>query len=83
MSGLPSPSTSPIAIVEGVARVAKSTLAAKEAALILPEVEILRNTDIVLEFQFATTRSGLPSPSTSPIARQADWSPVQISTFGL
>ena len=48
----------------GTVPVAKSTLAAK---LTVPAVPVLRSTDTVLLASLATTRSGLPSPFTSPM----------------
>ena len=59
----------------------KSTLAAKEDILILPGLEVLRNTDTVIAFKFATIISGFPSPSTSPMATDTVTSPVTKSTL--
>ena len=47
MSGLPSPSKSPIATEIGLDPVAKSTFVAKEALVMEPLLEILRYTDTV------------------------------------
>ena len=48
-SSLLSPSISPISTIEELLPVVKSTLAAKEDALMLPVVEVLRSNDIVPE----------------------------------
>ena len=69
-SGLPSPSRSPMATDCGAVPVAKSTLAAKLLAVMLPLAEVLRNIDTLLAPEFATARSGLPSPSKSPMATE-------------
>src|SRR5678815_5876057 len=82
MSGLLSPSTSPITAESAPTPVTKSTLAAKEDAFILPEVEVLRNIDTLPEDRLGTTRSGLPSPSTSPITTIVGLTPVTKSTLG-
>src|SRR6185437_9536029 len=79
--GLPSPSRSPIATLIGFIPVAKSTLAAKEAAVMGPLLAVLRNTDTVLLPSLATARSGLPSPSRSPIATLIVPLPVAKSTL--
>ena len=68
MSGLPSPSTSPMATPTGYNPVVKSTFGAKELAVMEPEELVFLNTETVLLVIFTTTRSGLPSPSKSPIA---------------
>ena len=66
-SSLPSPSRSPMATEAGDVPVVKSTLAAKLLAVMLPLAEVLRNTETLLA-PAATARSGLPSPSKSPMA---------------
>ncbi len=48
-SGFPSPSKSPIATEIGPVLVEKSTLSAKLAELMLPLVDVLRNTETVFE----------------------------------
>src|SRR5471032_2209511 len=65
-SGLPSPSRSPIATLIAAAPVAKSASAAKEPDVMEPLLAVLRKTDTVEKL--ARARSGLPSPSRSPIA---------------
>src|SRR6185437_3036832 len=80
-SGLPSPSRSPIATLTGTLPVAKSTLAVKEATVMEPLLAILRKTDSVLSLKLATARSGLPSPSKSPIATLSGSLPVTKSTL--
>jgi hypothetical protein len=49
--------------------------------VIVPEVDVLRKTEIVLEVALDTTTSSFPSPSRSPSAM--DWGPVPVakSTF--
>ena len=42
---------------------------------------VLSSTDTVLERRFATARSGLPSPLTSPIATEKGWTPVAKSVL--
>ena len=42
----------------------------------LPGVAVLRNTETVFEYEFATTKSGLPSPSKSPKATEKGFVPV-------
>ena len=80
-SALPSPSRSPMATEEGVVPVVKSTLAAKLFASMVPLVEVLRKTETVLDDEFATARSGLPSPSRSPMATDCGAVPVVKSTL--
>ena len=67
-SGLPSPSTSPMAIDQEPVPVVKSTFAAKEVLLMEPGTAAFRNTDAVASLKFVTAISALPSPSRSPIA---------------
>ena len=80
-SGLPSPSISPMTTQVGIVPVAKSTLAANELAVIDPEVLVFLKTEMVLAVQFATARSGLPSPSMSPMAMLYGPVPVVKSTL--
>ena len=80
-SGLPSPSKSPIATAYGKEPVVKSTFAANEPATILPVLLILRYTETVFEPLLAIAKSGLPSPSISPIAIEKGLVPVAKSTF--
>jgi hypothetical protein len=77
-SGFPSPSTSPMATLKGLDPVVKSILAANET---LPIVPVFRKTETVLLPEFATARSGFPSPSTSPIATLMGLPPVVKSNF--
>ena len=65
ISGLPSPSMSPMSMPTGCVAAVKSTFAAKE---IDPTVLVFRNTDTLVEVMFVTAMSGLPSPSMSPTA---------------
>ena len=81
-SGLPSPSRSPMATFQGDEPVAKSTLAAKLPETMLPLADVLRNTEMVFEPIFATTMSGLPSPSRSPMAEDIGVDPAVKSTLG-
>ena len=67
-SDLPSPSISTITIPSGTVPVVKSTLAAKEPVVMEPEVLVFLRTETVLPLLFATAKSGLPSPSMSPMA---------------
>ncbi len=70
---------SPIATEKGLFPVAKSTLAAK---LTVPLPPVLRSTDTVLSEALTTARSGIPSPSKSPIATEKGVLPVAKSTLG-
>ena len=63
ISGLPSPSKSPMATPEGVSPVVKSTLPANDK---LPGVLVLRITDTFEAKALGATKSSLPSPSMSP-----------------
>lgn len=67
-SSLPSPLISPTAILRGDKPVAKSTLVANDAVVMLPLVLVLRNTDIVFTFKLEMTKSGLLSLFISPMA---------------
>src|SRR4030042_1034684 len=69
ISGFPSPFRSPIETPEGVvpANVVKSTFAGNQVAGMEPDVLAFRKTDMVRSRAFITTRSGLLSPSMSPI----------------
>ena len=82
-SGLPSPSRSPMAMLNGPDAVVKSTLVANEPAVMEPEVLVFLNTENVLLALLAITKSGLPSPSMSPIATLYGLAPVPAvkSTF--
>jgi len=64
-SGLPSPSISYVVTKSGLDPVVMSTLGANEFAVIEPEALVFLKTETVLSFEFATMRSGFPSPSTS------------------
>src|SRR6201996_4366792 len=57
-----------MAIPTGPMSVAVFTCAAKEEASMVPLVAVLRKTDRLLSLELVTARSGLPSPSRSPIA---------------
>jgi hypothetical protein len=46
----------------------KSTIGANELVVIDPNVLVFRKTETVLLDTFVTARSGLPSPSMSPMA---------------
>ena len=59
----------------------KSTFEAKELAVMEPETLVFLKTETVLLLAFATTKSGLPSPSTSPMAALNGVLPVVKSTF--
>ena len=80
-SGFPFPSMSPMLTIWGAPPAAKSTLAAKLPASIIPGVEVLRNTDALLQLLLATARSGLPSPSMSPMLIETGPLPALKSTF--
>jgi hypothetical protein len=67
-----------MATLKGLDPVVKSTFAANET---LPIVPVFRKTETVLLRQFATARSGFPSPSTSPIATLMGLPPVVKSNF--
>ena len=67
MSGLLSPSRSPIAIENGFVSVVKSTLAANELVVMLPLILVLRNIEMLFDPILTTVNSGLPSPSKSLI----------------
>ena len=81
MSSLPSPFRSTRTTARGLAPVVKSTFAANEPAVSVPVVLMLRNTEIVLLFTLLTARSGLPSPSMSPMATLYGLTPVVASDF--
>ena len=80
-SGLPSPSISPIATTSGPVPVVKSTFAANELAVMNPEVLVFLKTETVLPLLFVTAKSGLPSPSMSPMATLYGPAPVVKSTL--
>ena len=82
-SGFPSPSMSPIATPCGLEPVVKSTLVAKEPVPIEPAVLVFLNNETVLLVMFVTAKSGLPSPSISPIATFSGPVPVVKSTLAL
>ena len=75
ISGLPSPSVSPISIPYGPlpVPVLKSALAAK---LIVPEVDVFWKTETVPLSSFAVAISSLVSPSKSPMATANGLVPV-------
>ena len=75
-SGLPSPSKSPIETERGTSPVVKSTLAAKLLAEMLPLMDVLRKTETLALKLLVTARSGLPSPSRSPISTEKGRFPV-------
>ena len=81
ISGLPSPSRSPMATDKGIVPVAKSTLPTKLLVVMLPPVDVLRRTETVLDPAFATARSALPSPSRSPMDTERGLLPVVKSTL--
>ena len=80
-SDLPFPSRSPMATEQGLSPAVKSTLAAKLPGVILPLLEVLRKTETLPVVPFATARSGLPSPSRSPMAIERGAVPVVKSTL--
>jgi hypothetical protein len=80
-SGLPSPSTSLMAILFGLFPVVKLTAGAKELAVMVPEVLVFLKIEIVLSLEFRTTKSGLPSPSTSLITTLFAFTPAMKSTW--
>ena len=59
----------------------KSTFEAKELAVTVPTVLVFMKTETVLLPLFGTTKSGLPSPSTSPMEAPYGHAPVVKSTF--
>ena len=78
-SSLPSPSRSAIATPDGCVPVVKSTFDAKELVVIEPEVLVFLKTETVVPLPptaSVTTRSGLPSPSRSPMAIPLGFDPV-------
>ena len=80
-SGFPSPSMSPILTRHGSLPVVKSTFEAKELTVMEPEALVFLRTETVALLRFATTKSGLPSPSTSPMHNPDGFPPVVKSTF--
>ena len=56
---------------------AKSTPAANEPVVIEPEVLVFLNIETVLLFTLVIIKSGLPSPSISPVAIQ--YAPVPVA----
>ena len=81
MSGFPSPSMSPIVTNCGKEPVVKSTLVANDPVVIVPEVLVFLNTETISLRAPVTTKSGLPSPSMSPMATTGGFIPVVKSTF--
>jgi hypothetical protein len=65
----------------GLEPVVKSTFAANDPEVMLPLVLVLWNTDTVFELRLATAKSGLPSPSKSPMATENGAVPVVKSTL--
>lgn len=61
--------------------VLKSTLGAKELSVIEPGVVVFLRIETDRLFVFATTMSGFPSPSMSPIATPVGIVPVVKSTL--
>ena len=59
----------------------KSTLAAKEPVVIVPRMQVFLNTEMELLVPFATAKSGLPSPSISPMTTTYGFVPVAKSTL--
>src|SRR5258708_2202963 len=80
-SSFPSPSISAIATACGFAAAVKSTFAAKEPVVIDPAVLKFLKTEIVLLVLLGTTKSGFPSPSTSPKTTLYGADPDAKSTF--
>jgi hypothetical protein len=80
-SGLPSPSTSQMAVPYGLVPGTKSSLEANELAVMEPELLVFLKTETVLLLIFVTTMSGLPSPSTSQMAKPNELDPDVMSTF--
>ena len=62
--------------------VAKSTLGAKLFMSIPTLLVLLLSTETVFEPTFAVAKSGLPSPSKSPMATDRGYKPVAKSTLG-
>src|SRR2546425_13339951 len=77
-SSLPSRFRSPTVTDRGNLPVAKSCLAAK-LGMAAPAAVVLSSTDTVLELEFATARSSLPSPFRSPTVTDAGLAPVAKS----
>ena len=75
---MPSPSISARTTPDGFVPVLKSTLAANEPAVIVPDVLVFRKTETVLVVKFVTAISGLPSPSMSPKAILCGLDPVPV-----
>jgi len=61
--------------------VVKSILAARELVVIDPDVLVFLKTETVLLIEFATAKSGLPSPSMSPKTILYGLVPVVKSTL--
>ena len=72
---------SPMLTDLGLLPVGKSTLVAKVGVVALVAV-VLSRIETVLSPQFATAKSGLPSPLRSPMLTDSDLLPVVKSTLG-
>ena len=68
-------------MLKGLVPVVKSTLVAKEDEVIPLMLAVLRNIDTVLSIPLVNTRSGLPSPSRSPMTTFRGSLPVVKSTL--
>ena len=79
-SGLPSPLRSPMETETGLLPVVRSVLEEK-VGVAAPLVVVLKNTEILSEKLFATTKSGLPSPLRSPMEIEKGLLPVVKSVL--
>src|SRR4028118_729496 len=79
-SGFPSPLKSPMLTDQGLVPVGKSTLVAKVGVVALVAV-VLTRMEALLLYQFATTKSGFPSPLMSPRLTKTGKLPVGKSTL--
>ena len=75
-SNLPSPSISHAVTFSGLAPTVKSTLAAKDALVMLPDTDVFRNIETEALPRLATARSIFPSPSKSPASIVRGLAPV-------
>jgi len=79
-SGFPSKLKSPMLTDQGLVPVGKSTLVAKVGVVALVAV-VLSRMEALLLYQFATVKSGFPSPLMSPMLTETGPVPVGKSTL--
>src|SRR6267154_2277981 len=80
ISSFPSPVRSPATGFHGPLLLGKSTLASKEAELIIPAEEVFLNRETEFPAELPTIKSGLWSPSRSAHEAKPGYAPVAKST---